>query len=419
MHDEHKTPEPARWISRNDAGEGSPGWKLYDEMGRARATVWANGTWHTWNEDGVGGENGTTGDAWYAQHEAVKALVRQGWLPASAAQCGTETEMLLVQIRTLVMGVRAMDAYPQSREERLAALLDYCHRIGRVGIPLRAPRNTTGESHEGEGSARPTSKHVEAVTLQGAAASVSHRIGTDETSGSEPNGVSELPETPQRDETAGEGDSPVVPTAPIAADNLRALIGKAADTIESLASTCDTEDLLDDEETDELRAWVAELRTAAASAEEFDADSDDEEDGQPGFCDSCGVDVDDVFVVGDQVLCERCAWSAEQSAPPPPAAARPAEQLVCSECGHHASSGVLGGLCPRNNQKIDALWISCPGTLRANAATPDAVAQVNEYLAATADMRARLESQRELPPGFLQQEMRATPHAASGAEQAP
>ena len=51
------------------------------------ATLWANGTWHTWNDDGVGGENGVENPLLHddviakAKEEAVAACERSGLWP--------------------------------------------------------------------------------------------------------------------------------------------------------------------------------------------------------------------------------------------------------------------------------------------------------------------------------------------------
>jgi hypothetical protein len=41
--------------------------------------VWLNGTWHTWDAAGVGGENDRADTVEDAKREAETALVRQGW----------------------------------------------------------------------------------------------------------------------------------------------------------------------------------------------------------------------------------------------------------------------------------------------------------------------------------------------------
>lgn len=40
-----------KWSERNQE------WNLVTLFGKTRATVWPNGTWHTWDARGTGGEN--------------------------------------------------------------------------------------------------------------------------------------------------------------------------------------------------------------------------------------------------------------------------------------------------------------------------------------------------------------------------
>lgn len=70
-------PKPWRWTSDYNGG-----WILRDSLGRARANVWANGVWHSWNADGAGGENGSCEGPHGVQNamdQAMAAIVRQGW----------------------------------------------------------------------------------------------------------------------------------------------------------------------------------------------------------------------------------------------------------------------------------------------------------------------------------------------------
>lgn len=65
--------------------------QLLDPCGRVRATVWKNGVWHLWDEDGVGSENGAAlrengeFDRPHAEilkdamDQCIAAVVRQGW----------------------------------------------------------------------------------------------------------------------------------------------------------------------------------------------------------------------------------------------------------------------------------------------------------------------------------------------------
>lgn len=48
--------------------------------GRAVATVWGNGTWHTWDADGVGGENSQELTVAQAKLEAAGSAIEQGFI---------------------------------------------------------------------------------------------------------------------------------------------------------------------------------------------------------------------------------------------------------------------------------------------------------------------------------------------------
>jgi len=58
--------------------------------GQAAATVWTNGTWHTWNLDGIGGENSTEATVDQAMHQALAAVFRQEFdvTPEECESCG-------------------------------------------------------------------------------------------------------------------------------------------------------------------------------------------------------------------------------------------------------------------------------------------------------------------------------------------
>jgi len=81
------SPEPGeRGDLRWERGrfEGQRCWFLRSSArGTEHATVWLSGTWHTWDANGVGGENDEESDPWIAMQEAEAALVRQGWLDAA------------------------------------------------------------------------------------------------------------------------------------------------------------------------------------------------------------------------------------------------------------------------------------------------------------------------------------------------
>jgi hypothetical protein len=90
-----RTPPSAAWIRAmkdlegalrgvEPAGETRKGWswisahwKYHAEAGSAN--VWPNGTWHTFDTDGVGGENSSETTIPMAMEEAEKAIARQGW----------------------------------------------------------------------------------------------------------------------------------------------------------------------------------------------------------------------------------------------------------------------------------------------------------------------------------------------------
>ena len=64
---------------------GFPITHLKDGHGRERATIWQNGpacfTWHTWDEEGTGGENAEDDTLDRAKDSCIAAIVRQGWAP--------------------------------------------------------------------------------------------------------------------------------------------------------------------------------------------------------------------------------------------------------------------------------------------------------------------------------------------------
>ena len=70
---------PWRWT------EFPGNWSLFDGRGRERATIWKNTesrfTWHTYDDQGTGGENAEDFSVNRAKNECVAALVRQGWAP--------------------------------------------------------------------------------------------------------------------------------------------------------------------------------------------------------------------------------------------------------------------------------------------------------------------------------------------------
>jgi len=59
-------------------------WRLMLRLPRKRprpvATVWENGTWHTWDHRGIGGWNDCCATVAYAKHQASAAAVMQGFI---------------------------------------------------------------------------------------------------------------------------------------------------------------------------------------------------------------------------------------------------------------------------------------------------------------------------------------------------
>lgn len=74
--------KPWKWVPTEDSH--GKGWILRDGRGRNRANVWGNGVWHTWDTDGVGGENGGCEGRHAVQDamdQTMAAVARQGWTP--------------------------------------------------------------------------------------------------------------------------------------------------------------------------------------------------------------------------------------------------------------------------------------------------------------------------------------------------
>lgn len=73
--------KPWCWIRVKIQAEPREVWHLEDARGRNRATVWDNGTWHSWDTEGVGGENDVCKTVGDAMDQSLAAVVRQGWTP--------------------------------------------------------------------------------------------------------------------------------------------------------------------------------------------------------------------------------------------------------------------------------------------------------------------------------------------------
>jgi hypothetical protein len=62
------------WV--NEDGE----WRLYVSNRRYVATVWPNGTWHTWDRDKCGAENSVESTVKQAKVEAAASAIAQGFI---------------------------------------------------------------------------------------------------------------------------------------------------------------------------------------------------------------------------------------------------------------------------------------------------------------------------------------------------
>lgn len=76
--------KPWRWTQL--AHRTPAEWELRDGTGRLRCSVLQSRygtrfTWHTWDTDGVGGENSDAATPEEAKDQAIAAIVRQGWAP--------------------------------------------------------------------------------------------------------------------------------------------------------------------------------------------------------------------------------------------------------------------------------------------------------------------------------------------------
>lgn len=79
--------KPWRWHTSSVLVTASGGGitELRDGIGRTRATIWQNAkdrfTWHTWDENGTGGENDESSTLDDAKLLCIAVIVRQGWAP--------------------------------------------------------------------------------------------------------------------------------------------------------------------------------------------------------------------------------------------------------------------------------------------------------------------------------------------------
>jgi len=77
MKTESDSPTPPRlqWVWSDDRHE----WNLKHD-GRTVATVWDNGYWHTWDHQGIGGENSVEETVKQAKIEAASSAIEQGFI---------------------------------------------------------------------------------------------------------------------------------------------------------------------------------------------------------------------------------------------------------------------------------------------------------------------------------------------------
>ncbi len=81
---EQVTTPLVRWIVRDTSSVGKPScWNLVVGRGkkpRIVATAWDNGTWHTWDRNGHGGENSVEKTVKQAKVEAAASAIAQGFI---------------------------------------------------------------------------------------------------------------------------------------------------------------------------------------------------------------------------------------------------------------------------------------------------------------------------------------------------
>jgi len=81
-------------------------WRLHDGHGRERAAVWGDGggmdgdfVWHTYDENGTGGEHASSRTLDAAMLSCVGCIVRQGWAPS-----GWQVQWRCLQPPSIVIG---------------------------------------------------------------------------------------------------------------------------------------------------------------------------------------------------------------------------------------------------------------------------------------------------------------------------
>lgn len=69
-----------RWKTGREE-DGMFKWELIRKNGRSAATVYENGNWFTWDENGFGGENDSQDCVTNAKMAALLSSLNQGFLP--------------------------------------------------------------------------------------------------------------------------------------------------------------------------------------------------------------------------------------------------------------------------------------------------------------------------------------------------
>lgn len=118
------------------------GWALRMPCGHDGASVWMNGVWHTWDRNGVGGENAEAPTTAQAKNEALAAVLRQGW---HGNECSATAAPRDAEAATGVPGIMSMADLVASetptREncpagpatcQHGAGMTDYCEPCGRI-----------------------------------------------------------------------------------------------------------------------------------------------------------------------------------------------------------------------------------------------------------------------------------------------
>jgi hypothetical protein len=81
-------------------------------------------TWHTWGEDGIGGENASERTLGAAMREVEAALVRQRWHGAAAPASGEAHAPEATLVAVCLRCSRAFTEHPHAKDDRCAGFVD-------------------------------------------------------------------------------------------------------------------------------------------------------------------------------------------------------------------------------------------------------------------------------------------------------